>query len=907
MKCKNCGLDISDNTLICPRCGTRQNGNNNGNGNDGSGKNKNGFNGKIFVAVFTLIIISVLTIVLVKNVSNKKVSKFTHNTEFNKDRLSVADSDTLRYREVSDTKTFSVGSEKGFVEVEIKDENGNNANYIVNKTEKFDRYVIKPNDKWDNTHIYYMSLGNDTYFTDEDMYKFKNLIYTIKRPEVATYKYNDNIKNLIENPNEKVEVGDIIVFRDESGQSICKKVVSDSNGNIIYDTPDLAEVFEDLNLNTTIRPNFKDLFSNNEIKSELMNNFINSSLFEYFVMTTYADEIGNTDDWIKDGNYGLKIREQVADTKVVGDTGNTVTEQLIKNLEVGVDYGDLNFSRVWEIIPKYSATQDKIDIEINATCKAIDTEKKGNDKKEKGKEGALGDKTVTLKVSISRVECRPDIDIPNKKFDIQVYNTISINIKYNFEIKSTLVAKDEKDYEFKLFNLPLYSGIPVVHPYFKCSFVPEFGGNFEFTGSYNKVVANCYGMTLVGNDYVKDALSGPKYSDDDILEIKFSGEANAKASIKPELGIRFYLIPESEIKSYNKLPLFSWLDNLKQKIKDLTDIGHVGLYAKGGVFVELSGEFKGKLKPGSILDEDGSKNTKGSIGTELSIGAGFEYDIAAEGDLKIGVAKLSNTLEIVNGKVYLLNHNAKASISSLDKEVKNKLDIELDIGSTVTINSKQFIVLDHETVKNNDGEEVEKRALIILKDGFEAKYNNWSDNGTKLGASWKKSSLRDYLNGDYLNPYSDVFKTSLCKVKVEAQDSIPNGEFVVKAIDEDTKDQVFILSYNEYHKKNAVGREYLSYLEEESRDKYYWTRNPGRIEGMDVALMQGDKQFVPGGKNVTTENIYVRPAMWVRFWMKEEEVNPKLKGIENGIILDVKEAGDGYVYVGGYNIRKPTG
>ena len=105
MRCSNCGAELTNGSLICPRCGARQA----GGGNGGNGKVRNGGNGrnggggKIVAIVAALILVAVGTIVginVTRNNTNAS-SSFTHDTTFNKDNLTITDENTLRYRDVA--------------------------------------------------------------------------------------------------------------------------------------------------------------------------------------------------------------------------------------------------------------------------------------------------------------------------------------------------------------------------------------------------------------------------------------------------------------------------------------------------------------------------------------------------------------------------------------------------------------------------------------------------------------------------------------------------------------------------------------------------------------------------------------------------------------------------------------
>ena len=872
MRCSNCGNELKDGTLVCPRCGARQKNSNNIKHQDGSGGN-GGF-GKIIAIVVSLVLVAGASLFIANKInSNKKTNYFTHNIDFDKDNLTVQDEQTLRYREVPSTQTFSIGSSKGFVNVDIVDEMGDKVNYVVDKTVKNDRYVIKPKDVWDNTHTYYLSLGEDTYFTDEAMYKFNKLIYTIKRGNVAEFKYNNNIKNIVENPNEVVNEGDLVIVKDEDGRLVCRKVKSKANGKNIYETPDLTEVFEELNLHSTIQPNLREIFSDYNTKKQLLYNILNSKFFDFFVMTTYAAENDLPD--------GFELAQNEIKSSIVKDVKSG---SLLDALEVKVSAGNKkevlgNFEIKFELTdPKKYSRGLGFDItltrkhEVSKEAKsvkpiedAVDNTPIKYDKIKSGKN------TLKLSFEIDAPTIVPDIDINNHKFDISYSTDMNLDIDFNFDFVNIKDEFEKESESILICHSPISSGIPCIILFFDISFEPEIKSNGTVGAKYSKKVVIANGLTYEhGVGFKEQKLCT---SDEGLNSDKFSmyvkGKLEAEAPLKVSFGVKIALLSDKDIDAFKKLPWLAWINDMKKKLAKFTEVGYLDLYGKVGLFFEIEGKLNGEIEfPQKDYNVD----------FELSLGAGVLYKAGVEGELKIEFAELKADAELVfvDGKWYLFKYNKEIPIASSSNTQFVTVDVA-DEGNYMKFGKYDYLVLKKDPSTG--------KALLTSKEGVSTKpYSEKVDYGA--GVTWAQSTLRMYLNDAFFNNeggFSNTEKEAIYKTIVKPDDnqSIKGGAA--------TTDKIFILSKSElesYFNSNemrelkassqALGEgAYVCPVEEQGTNKkigntVYWVRTPGNMN-TKAMVVNSNGSIAEDGVNVTGPDnidgvkgkVCVRPALWV--------------------------------------------
>ena len=170
---------------------------------------------------------------------------------------------------------------------------------------------------------------------------------------------------------------------------------------------------------------------------------------------------------------------------------------------------------------------------------------------------------------------------------------------------------------------------------------------------------------------------------------------------------------------------------------------------------------------------------------------------------------------------------------------------------------------------------------------------------THVPTNWERSSLRRYLNNEFLNRFDPVDRTRIRETHVAAHD---NPWYLGEGLHayfgdagDDTVDRIFLLSVqeivyyfgdsgqleNQPERTAGTGRIRWIYDEfndarigrtEDGEPMWWWTRTPGRyrrlIAGVDVLgsiYMDGIAAMNPGGG--------ARPAMWVNLTSPWDEEN----------------------------------
>ena len=142
------------------------------------------------------------------------------------------------------------------------------------------------------------------------------------------------------------------------------------------------------------------------------------------------------------------------------------------------------------------------------------------------------------------------------------------------------------------------------------------------------------------------------------------------------------------------------------------------------------------------------------------------------------------------------------------------------------------------------------RVLLIKKNSF-AITSDMADYTKDKNQSWESSTIRSYLNGDYLKDgFSDEELKTITPTEIKA-DSNP----VYKTQGgNDTKDKVFIISARELEK--------YSDLLNKTTKQCWWTRTPGANEGT-LVFVDTDKTVFYYGYEMTESDIRAKPAMWI--------------------------------------------
>ena len=693
MKCSNCGAELGKGELICQRCGARQKDENNG---IKGGKRKTNF--KAIVATITLVSIILTSIFLfVKTPRNAIAKDFTDNINFDNSKFTVRDENTIVLREVNEKMTFSLGSDEGFVDFSVVNELGERVDVSINK-DKNERYIVGPKMVWDYNRTYTLSISGNTFFTDEALYQFNRIIYTIKRKDVASYRYNENIKNLVKNPNIEVEVGDIVIVKDDEDQSICRKVVNKNNDVIEYDIPDLTEVFEEMDLHTTVMPDLDTCFKDKKVQNEIMMNFVNSNVFDTFVMTAYANSV---DEKSKLETYKLEDEGGLI-KDVVNDKGSLI-EGIQNNLEVKVAKKGIDNLGDIEVKFEPVANGKEYGFEISATTK---------DKKEKKDENytnTTGAKNgITFIYLMSKPEMVVDLNWGKKSKNnarcniyTEVKTTMEFKVSYDKFNKQEWELYKEKGLDFandgaggmqgksegyfRLFKLPFAIPCPGVIGYLEGSFIPEATFNCKFDYNYKFEQVQHAGLSLLSSGFEADQAKKIPDSVNSEHKVSAEGGMSLKFPFEFKAGICFGVIDGDDIP---KTPI-AIFNAIVSKIVDLAPAANVDLYFEVGGLIEL----KGKVDTTFRNHEPIMDSLKNNTDINVSLGIGLTYDCGVEGFIKILAHRLDAKLTAAEGKYYFVKYNF-IDIEATKSEIQSAFPIEAKEGEEVTINGITFVVLE---------------------------------------------------------------------------------------------------------------------------------------------------------------------------------------------------------------------
>lgn len=201
--------------------------------------------------------------------------------------------------------------------------------------------------------------------------------------------------------------------------------------------------------------------------------------------------------------------------------------------------------------------------------------------------------------------------------------------------------------------------------------------------------------------------------------------------------------------------------------------------------------------------------------------------------------------------------------------------MKIIIGSTIWFGDYEWIVLDI----------VDEKALLITKHIIsQGSYHNKYE-----GVTWEDSSIRKYLNSDFLKIFNNQERKRIARTNTRNLDNQwhhSNGG-------SNTEDFVFLLSIEEVacryfgdscRKLHNPGKNQRYWLERKDANKHkrvatllsnqnqawwWWLRSPGRFN-VRVAYVHGDGNIGIQGNNVLKGNSKdgrctggIRPAMWI--------------------------------------------
>ncbi len=238
-------------------------------------------------------------------------------------------------------------------------------------------------------------------------------------------------------------------------------------------------------------------------------------------------------------------------------------------------------------------------------------------------------------------------------------------------------------------------------------------------------------------------------------------------------------------------------------------------------------------------------------------------------------------ISIINGMLVYGFGELIEKVMSIDTKLKkNKGNRVYNPNSTVKFDcyhgAIEWLVLD----KKDD------KALLISKYCLDA--NAYDKNEENESVTWETSTLRQWLNGEFINEaFTEKEKTLICDTHLKN----PNNPKYGTDGGNDTTDKVFLLSIDEVEKYFANGEKrkaeatgYAKYkgicVSEENGNVWWWLRSPGS-NSRDAVYVDLDGSVRYYGSHMDDEEGGVRPAMWVKI----EEWGEKNSGVSRHNIV----------------------
>lgn len=236
--------------------------------------------------------------------------------------------------------SFDVNADDGFTS-NVVDENGDNIEITI--TEKDGITKIKaPINGYVEGATYTLTIKNGT-FVKEELSKSNVTVFSVKREAKQIAEFKEDVKQ-INSKNNQVEinddtytlktsdnynVGDIIIIDNESAY----KVESIDNGKYVLTTPQLEEIYSELDYYGSAYLNFENPIYEQEIE-EYVAYAAKKSLSSYFVDTVYADN-----DVKVNAYWDSRINGYVVNIKIeVQANGKVFKKDFLKNHKFTFEY-----------------------------------------------------------------------------------------------------------------------------------------------------------------------------------------------------------------------------------------------------------------------------------------------------------------------------------------------------------------------------------------------------------------------------------------------------------------------------------------------------------------------------------------------------------------------------------------
>lgn len=264
----------------------------------------------IFIAIILIACISVEAYIYVKT-SNRADS--VNNLEY----VGILEDGTyyiskapknIRFQiNSTDNNSYTLKDEKeNIIETRIISEKGKN--------------LIEAANNYNEGETYYLELVN-TNFTEERFKDAKKVKFKIEEPEKANYTLSDKVKFVssdmeIQNQdgvktivlnNNEYSPNDILIKGNENEFNDAYKISEIKDGVAYLTAPEIAEIYEDIDLYKEYQVNFQNVEINEEFKDQIKVGVKKSALYQFLVNESYAADNTDVNITVNKGDNNIKI------------------------------------------------------------------------------------------------------------------------------------------------------------------------------------------------------------------------------------------------------------------------------------------------------------------------------------------------------------------------------------------------------------------------------------------------------------------------------------------------------------------------------------------------------------------------------------------------------------------------
>lgn len=207
----------------------------------------------------------------------------------------------------TDNSSYILKDEKeNIIETRIISEKGKNLIETVNN--------------YNEGETYYLELVN-TNFTEERFKDAKKVKFKIEEPEKANYTLSDKVKFVssdmeIQNQdgvktivlnNNEYSPNDILIKGNENEFNDAYKISEIKDGVAYLVAPEIAEIYEDIDLYKEYQVNFQNVEINEEFKDQIKVGVKKSALYQFLVNESYAADNTDVNITVDKGDNNIKI------------------------------------------------------------------------------------------------------------------------------------------------------------------------------------------------------------------------------------------------------------------------------------------------------------------------------------------------------------------------------------------------------------------------------------------------------------------------------------------------------------------------------------------------------------------------------------------------------------------------